>query len=109
LKFKNIILEAKLSNKFKNGHKKSSHVRFPCKSQNFMILGHPSKKSQNYGNPKKFSLPFFNLLDNFSSKMMFLNFKKTFQNFRVFFENGLGSFQAFLILQIRDKPEHQRC
>jgi hypothetical protein len=37
LEFKNIIMEEKLSNK--NG---------PCKALNFMVLGYPSKKSQNH-------------------------------------------------------------
>jgi hypothetical protein len=27
------------------------HVRLLCKSLNFMVLGHPSKKPQNYENP----------------------------------------------------------
>jgi hypothetical protein len=30
--------------------KNFSHERLPCKFQNFMVLGHSSKKSQNYGN-----------------------------------------------------------
>jgi hypothetical protein len=48
LKFKNIILEEKLSNKFKNGHKNFFHV---SKSLNFMVLGYTSTmKSQNLGN-----------------------------------------------------------
>jgi hypothetical protein len=27
------------------------HLRLPCKSLNFMVLGYPSKKSQNHRNP----------------------------------------------------------
>jgi hypothetical protein len=81
LEFKNIILEEKLSNKLKNSHENFSGVRLPCKSLDFMVLEYPSKKAQNYGNhtPEKFLLLFFSLLDNFSSKMMFLNYKKSFQ------------------------------
>jgi hypothetical protein len=42
-----------------------------------MVLGHPSKNSQT--------------METFTPEL--------------FFENGLGSFQTFLILQISDKPE----
>jgi hypothetical protein len=47
-----------------------------------MVLAYPSKKSQNHGkiSLEKFSRPFLYLLDKFSSKMMFLNSKKTFQS-----------------------------
>jgi hypothetical protein len=37
LEFKNIILKAKLSNKFKNGNEKF----FPRKALNFMVLAYP--------------------------------------------------------------------
>jgi hypothetical protein len=43
-----------------------------------------------------------NFLDDFTSKVMFLNSKKVFLELeiRVLLEKGLGSFQAFLILLI---------
>jgi hypothetical protein len=77
LEFKKIILEEKLSNKFKNGHKKFlPHKISREKSLNFMVLAYQSKKSQNHGNP------FLSLMIKFSSKMMFLNSKKSFQSMR---------------------------
>jgi hypothetical protein len=51
LEFKNIIFEEKLSNKFKTIVKKFLNVRLAWKSLKFMVLGYPSKKSQNHGNP----------------------------------------------------------
>jgi hypothetical protein len=78
--------------------KNSSLVRLPCKSLNFMVLGHPSKHSQNYRYPYTifqfvgqffFQNDVFKLQENFSEL-----------DIRVFLENGLGSFQTFLILQI---------
>jgi hypothetical protein len=60
LEFKNIILEEKLSNKYKNGHK------------NREALGE-----------RNFSLPFLNLLDNVASEMVFLNSKKSFPSFGI--------------------------
>jgi hypothetical protein len=58
------------------------HIRLPCKYLNFMVLGYPSKKSQNLRNPiasEKLSRLYLSLLHKFSSKMMFLNSKKIFQ------------------------------
>jgi hypothetical protein len=54
LEFNNIILDKKLSNKFKNGY--FFQANLPCKSLNFMAPapGYPSKKSQNHGNREKF-------------------------------------------------------
>jgi hypothetical protein len=45
--------------------KNSSYVRTPCKFLNFMVLGARSPKTLT---PEKFTWPFFNLLNNFSSK-----------------------------------------
>jgi hypothetical protein len=63
-----------------------------CKSLNFMVLGHPSKKYQNYSfvffhiwktwHLKNFHSHFLNLMDIFTSRMMFLNSKKSFQSLR---------------------------
>jgi hypothetical protein len=47
------------------------------------------------------SWQFLNLLNKFSSKMMFFSEL----GIRGFLENGFASFQPFLILQIWDKPE----
>jgi hypothetical protein len=57
-----------------------SHVRLTCKSLIFMVEGYPSKKSQIYGNP--FTLKIFKPILKIvgQSKMMLINFKKTFQN-----------------------------
>jgi hypothetical protein len=47
LEFEKIILEVKMSNKFKNGNEIFfSHERLPCESLNFFGLRTPSKKSQ---------------------------------------------------------------
>jgi hypothetical protein len=54
LKFKNIILEEKLSNKFKTAMKYFSHVKSPITMKTLTT--------------EKFSCPFLNLLDNFSSR-----------------------------------------
>jgi hypothetical protein len=64
--------------------KNFSHEKLLCKSLNFMVLGHPSKKSQTMETftSEKFSWTFLNLMDNFSSKMMFLNYKKSPQTLR---------------------------
>jgi hypothetical protein len=59
--------------------------------------GHPSKKSQaifEFTGQFFFDIDVFKLQENFSEHAI-----------RVFLENGLGSFQTFLILQISDKPE----
>jgi hypothetical protein len=73
-----------------------------------MVVGHPIKKSQNYGNltPEKFSWQFLNLMKKKISKKVFLNSMKSFKSLSaVFLENGLGSFQTFLILKISDELE----
>jgi hypothetical protein len=83
---------------------KMAMKRLPCKSLNFMIFRHPSKKSQNYGTFtfEKFSWPFLKLLDNFSSKTMFLNSKKSFQSLRSEYslrtDLEVSTFKTFLIL-----------
>jgi hypothetical protein len=56
---------------------------------------------------RNFLWPFLNLLDNLSSKMMFLKIQEIFSEheIRVFLEKGHGSFQTFLILQFWNKPD----
>jgi hypothetical protein len=60
LEFTNIILEEKLSNRFKNTPENFSHVKLSCKALKLMVLDHPRQK---------FSRTCLNLLDNISSKM----------------------------------------
>jgi hypothetical protein len=95
LEFKNIILEATINCPInsKTVMKNFSHVRLLCHSLNFMVLAHPSKKSQNHGNP------FFVFVGQFSFQNDAFKLKEVFSEdgIRVFLENGLGSFQAFLI------------
>jgi hypothetical protein len=47
--------------------KNFSHVRVPCKSLNFMVLGYPSMKSQNHGTPyvRKIFMTIFELVGQF--------------------------------------------
>jgi hypothetical protein len=70
LEIKKIILEEKLSNKLNNSYEHFSGVRVS------MILGPLLWLSQNHVILNQF----LNLLDNFSSKMIFLNSKKSFQS-----------------------------
>jgi hypothetical protein len=67
-------MEEKLSNKFKKG--------FPCKSLNFMVLGYPSKKSQNHGYPytQKIFMTIFKFIGQLFFQNLFLNFKKIFRS-----------------------------
>jgi hypothetical protein len=66
-----------------------------------MVLGHPSEKSQYYE-----PLHLKNFHDYFSiCWTIFLSRDFSELGIRIFFENGLGSFQTFLILQILEKPE----
>jgi hypothetical protein len=96
-------LEEKLSNKFKNVN---DQLR---SSLNFMVFGYPSKNSQNHGNP--YAWKFFITILEFFWQFFFQNdvfkLQEDFSELGiiVFLENGLGSFQTFLILQIWDKPE----
>jgi hypothetical protein len=90
--------------------KNFSYERLPCKSVNFMLLRHPSKKSQSMETftPEKFSWTFFNLLDNFSSKMVFLNDKKSFQSLRSEYSLKIWKFSDIfyftdLMRQTKDK------
>jgi hypothetical protein len=74
-----------------------------------MVLRNPSNKSQNYRNPytcKNF-MAIFEFDVQFFYQNDILKLQEDFSEYeiRVFFENGLGSFQIFLILQISDKPE----
>jgi hypothetical protein len=81
--------------------KNFSHERIPCKSLNFMVLGHPSNTSQNYGNPCSWKI--FMAIIEFVGQFFFQNdvfkLQKDFSEhgIRKFFRNGLGSFQVFLI------------
>jgi hypothetical protein len=63
-----------------------------------MVLGHTSKKSQNYGN----SQIIFQFVGQFFFHNDVFKLQKDFSELgiRVFLDNGLGSFQTFLILQI---------
>jgi hypothetical protein len=77
---KNCVINSKIA------MKNFSHVRLTCKSLNFMVLGYLSMKSQNHGNPYAY---IFKLQEDFSEV-----------GIRVILDNGIGSFQTFLILQI---------
>jgi hypothetical protein len=108
VEFKNIVLEEKLSNKYKNIHENFSGVRISMVLGLHFLLGYPKtlkfRDLQGALRVRKFLWPFLKLLDNFSSKMM-LQEVFSEHEIRVFIENGLGSFQTFLILQIWDKEE----
>jgi hypothetical protein len=56
---------------------------------------------------KKFFMTIFDFIEQFSFQNDVSNFQEAFSELkmRVFLKNGLGSFQAFLILKIWDKPE----
>jgi hypothetical protein len=89
LEFKNIILEEKLSNKFKNGHE-FFFIRFrfpeplpPCKREKFFMTIF------------EFIGQFYFQNDVFKLQIVFSEL-----DISVFLENGLGSFQTLLILQI---------
>jgi hypothetical protein len=75
----------------------------------FMVLGYTSKKSQKLGNPYawKFLMSIFELVGRFFFQNDSFNLQEEFKEFgiRVILENGIGSFQTFLILQIWDKPQ----
>jgi hypothetical protein len=81
-----------------------SHVRLSCKFQNFMVLSYPIKKSQNYENPYtcKIFMTIFEFVRQFFFQNDVFKLQEVFSELeiRVFLGNGLGSFQAFLILQI---------
>jgi hypothetical protein len=72
LEFKNIILEEKLSKKYKNSYEKFSGGKVS------MVSGLLPWREALRG--RKVSWPFLNLFDDFSSKMMFSNSKKSFQS-----------------------------
>jgi hypothetical protein len=79
-----------------------------------MVLGYPSMKSQNHANPYtwKIFMAIFELVGQFFFQNNIFILQKDFLEFgiRVILENGIGSFQTFLILQIWDKPEVlKRC
>jgi hypothetical protein len=59
--------------------KNSSHVRLPCKSLNLMILGHPRKKSQNYGKP----YTIFQFVGQFFFQNDVFNFQEVFSELEV--------------------------
>jgi hypothetical protein len=79
--------------------KNFSHVRLPCKSLNFMVLGYPRKKSQNY-EKKNFFMTIFELVRHFFFQNDVFKLQEDFSELgiRVFLVNGLESFQTFLIL-----------
>jgi hypothetical protein len=97
LEFKIIILEVKLSNKFRNDQ------------ENFSGVDYPSKKSQNHGNSYawKIFMIIFEYIRQFFSQNDVFKLQAHFPELgiRVFLENVLGTFQTFLILQIWDKLE----
>jgi hypothetical protein len=74
-----------------------------------MVLGYPSMKSQNHGNPYtwKIFMTIFELVGQFFFQNNIFKLQEDFSELRirVILENGIGSFQTFLILQIWDKPE----
>jgi hypothetical protein len=108
LEFKNIILEEKLSKKLKNGNESFSGVRVfivlglvACMSLNHEVQGFTALRGRN------FSWPFFDFIEQFFFRNDVFKLQEVFSELeiRVFLENGIGSFQIFLILQIWDKPE----
>jgi hypothetical protein len=74
-----------------------------------MVLGYPSKKSQNHGNPYawKIFITLFELFGQFFFQNDIFKLQEDFSELgiRVILENDIGSFQTFLILQIWDEPE----
>jgi hypothetical protein len=56
---------------------------------------------------QKIFITIFELIGQFSFQNNVFQLQEVFSELeiRVFLENGLGSFQTFLILQIRDKPQ----
>jgi hypothetical protein len=100
LNFKNIILEEKLSNKFKNSHE----IFFPRKASLvnlwtswFKDIKAWSPKTMETHTPEKFSWPF---LTNFFFQNDIFKLQEDFSELRtsVILDNGIGSFQTFLIL-----------
>jgi hypothetical protein len=86
-----------------------SHVRLPCKSLSFLVLGFLSKKSRNHENldARKIFMTIFEFIGQFFFQNVIYKLQKYLSELgiKVFLENGLGSFLTFLILQIRDKLE----
>jgi hypothetical protein len=74
-----------------------------------MFLEYPSKKSQYHENPYtwKIFMTIFEFVGQFFFQNDVFEIQEDFSELgiRVFLENGLGSFQTFLILQIWDKTE----
>jgi hypothetical protein len=72
--------------------------------KNIMVLEYPSQKSQNHENPhtQKISMTIFEIIGQFFFQNDIIKLLRVFLELgiRVFSENGLGSFQTFLILQI---------
>jgi hypothetical protein len=101
LEFINIIVEAKLSIKFKNGNEKfrprktslsiSGLHEFSISKQEVPIRGNPFSW--------KICMTIFELVVQFYIQNDFFKLQEVFSEhgIRVFLENGLGSFQTFLI------------
>jgi hypothetical protein len=110
LEFKNIILEENLSNKLKNSHENFSAVKVSKVSMTSCLdilkpLSSEIYREALYG--RNFLWPFLNLLDNFSSKMVFLNSKKSSQSMRS--EYSLRTWKPtdiYYFTNLRPRPKH---
>jgi hypothetical protein len=98
------FLEENLSNKYKNGHKYFQAKGFIW-FWDFLLRYTKTMKFRDWQRSHTW--------DNFASKMMFLNSKKSFPSLEsVFIQNGLGSFPDISyftdLRQIRDAEKIQK-
>jgi hypothetical protein len=93
--FKNIILKEKLSSKFNNDHENFSRVHGFPKTMRFGDL-------QGSRTREKFFMTIFGFIGQFIFQNNVFKLQEVFSELeiRVFVENGLESFQLYLILQI---------
>jgi hypothetical protein len=80
------------------------NARLTCESLSLMVLGNLSKKSLNYGNPcdQKIFMTIFEFIGQLFFQNDVFNLQEVLSELeiRIFLENGLRIFPAFLILQI---------
>jgi hypothetical protein len=109
LEFKNIILEEKLSEKFKIGQQNFSGVKVSIAW--VFLLGYPKtlkvRDLQGSLSWEKFFITVFEFIGQLCFQNDVFKLQEVFSELeiRLFLENGLESFQTFLILQILDKLE----
>jgi hypothetical protein len=86
--------------------KNFSREKHPCKFLSFMVLRYPKYLRYPYARKNIYG-HFWIYWTIFLSKWYFTNLQQDFSELgiTVFLEDGLGSFQTFLIFQIWDKPE----